>query len=167
MLMSLLFQNKNYKLATHANPFGWYKQYVIEERKLRGLHACTKNNTYRNMTNFISEKDDMVYLGLHYHSFETMLYRKLKNIVSHTKFKTCTSNKFIPSRLNQWTLPFYHLACGRLLISASSAFLLLRIYMIETIATTMTTTKTRHTTITVIESDDSATSDWTPALDVV
>ena len=52
--MSLLFQNKNYKLATHAKPFGWYKQYVIEERKLRGLHDCTKTNTYRNMTRFIS-----------------------------------------------------------------------------------------------------------------
>ena len=85
--MSLLFQNKNYKLATHAKPFGWYKQYVIEERKLRGLHDCTKTTSYRNMTSFISEKDDMVDLGLHYHSFEIMLYRKCTNIVSHTKLK--------------------------------------------------------------------------------
>ena len=86
--MRLLFQNKNYKLATHANPFGRYKQYVIEERKLRGLHDCTKTTTYRKMTSFISEKDDMVYLGLHYHSFETTLNRKCTNVVSHTKLKT-------------------------------------------------------------------------------
>ena len=63
-----------------------------------------KTTTYRNMTSFISEKDDMVYLGLHYHSFETTLYRKCTNVVSSTKSKLVLHKKKMdPSRSVSYT----------------------------------------------------------------
>ena len=55
------------------------------------------------------------------------------------------------------TKPRY-LSWGRLLISASSAFLRLLMYTIETIATTKTMIKTKLMTTTVIVNDETRTS---------
>ena len=56
------------------NPFDSINNMVLSRENLRGLHDYAKTTTYRNMTSFISEKDDMVYQGLYYHSFQNMLH---------------------------------------------------------------------------------------------
>ena len=43
------------------NPFDRINNMVLSRENLRGLHDCAKTTTYRNMTSFISEKDDMLY----------------------------------------------------------------------------------------------------------